>query len=124
MNADVGSFDRRIIVQRSTPTQDSAGDEVQNWTDAFKRWAARSDKSAGQFFGAQQIVREYDTTFEIRDDSQSRSIAPESYRVVDRDRVYQIVGVTEGKERGDTLILLCSSRPDLRGAKAPVDASQ
>lgn len=119
-----GKLDRRVIVEIATEAQDAAGDPVVTWAQAFKRWAIRVDGRGREFFGAQQIVRDADTAFEVRDDSQSRSIAPETHRIVDHDKVFEIVGITEGRERADTLIILTAYRPDLRGAKAPIDASE
>jgi head-tail adaptor len=121
---NAGKLDRRVIVEIATETQDAAGDVTVTWAVAFKRWAIRVDGRGREFFGAQQIVRDADTAFEVRDDSQSRSIAAETYRIVDHDKVFEIVGITEGRERADTLILLCAYRPDLRGAKAPIDAEE
>lgn len=123
MNADAGAFDRRIQIEAATETQDAAGDVTATWSSAFKRWAIRVDSRGREFFGAQQINRDSDTAFEIRDGVQSRTIAPETHRVVDGGRVFEIVGVTPGRERKDTLILLCASSPALRGSKAPIDAS-
>lgn len=123
MNADAGSFDRRTQIEVAHETQDAAGDVTVTWTSAFKRWAIRIDSRGREFFGAQQMVREADTAFEIRDGVQSRTIAPETHRVIDRGRIFEIVGICEGRERKDTLILLCASSPALRGSRAPVDAS-
>lgn len=123
MNADAGAFDRRIQVQVVDESQDAAGDLVQSWRNVFKRWSIRVDARGREFFGAQQMVREADTAFEVRHDSQTRTIAPETHRVIDSGRIFEIVGICEGRERRDTLILLCSSSPALRGSRAPIDAS-
>jgi SPP1 family predicted phage head-tail adaptor len=123
MNIQSGKLDRRIQVQISTPSQDGAGDEVQNWTDLTKRWANRIDSRGREFFGAQQMVRDADTVFELRADSATRAYAPETHRFIDRGRIFEIVGICEGKERGDTLLFGCASSPAQRGARAPVDAS-
>jgi len=122
MNKDAGFFDRRIQIQidASEGAQDAAGDPVPNWEDAFKVWSHKTDGRGVEFTGAQQQVREHDTEFEIRDSVDARGIAPESHRVTYLSRIYEIVGTAEGKERQDTLILLCSTRPDRRGARAPI----
>lgn len=124
MRTNSGSLDRRIIVQIATETQDAAGDVIAGWEDAFKRWAIRVDAKGREFFGAQQMVRDADTAFEVRADSQSRTIAPETHRVIDRGKIFEIVSVVEGRERDDTLLILCASTPALRGARAPVDAEE
>lgn len=124
MNAAAGDFDRRIIVQIGTPAQDAAGDERITWADLGKRWAMRIDSRGREFFGAQQIIRDADTVFELRADSASRAYAPETHRIIDRDKIFEIVSIVEGRERNDTLLFLCASSPAQRGARAPVDASQ
>lgn len=125
MNAAAGSFDRRIIVQIATETQDAAGDVTVTWTDLpRKRSAQRIDSRGREFFGAQQVNRDSDTAFEVRADSISRTYSPETHRIIDRDRVFEIVSIVEGRERGDTLLILCASSPALRGARAPVDAEE
>jgi SPP1 family predicted phage head-tail adaptor len=123
VNRDSGFFDRRIQIQTDTSggVQDNAGDPIPEWENAFRLWANKSDGRGVEFTGAQQQVREHDTVFEIRDSVDARGIAPESHRVTYLSRIYEIVGVTEGKERQDTLLLLCSTRPDRRGARAPLE---
>ena len=67
-NTNAGKLDRRVIVEFATETQDAAGDVTVTWAQAFKRWAIRVDGRGREFFGAQQMVRDADTVFEVRDD--------------------------------------------------------
>lgn len=121
-NRPAGFFDRRIQVQVDTGTaQDAAGDPIPNWEDAFKLWANKADGRAREFSGAQQQIRESDTVFEVRDSRDARAVAPETHRVTYLSRIFEIVGITEGKERQDTLLIFCATRPDRRGARAPID---
>lgn len=117
MNSAAGDFDRRITVQVATETKDGAGDVVLTWADDFPLWASKSDSRGREFFGAQQTIRDADTAFTVRSTSETRAIAPEKNRVVYQDRVFEIVGISEGKERGDSLVILTASRPDMRGAR-------
>lgn len=118
-NATAGAFDRRIEVYRATETKDRAGDPIPSWALAFKRWACRrgdSQTKGDETIAAQQVVRQADMIWALRDDSESRLIAAETHRIEYRGAVYEIVGITEGTgARFDTLEFLCSSRPDLRG---------
>lgn len=118
-----GELDRRIDIELDTGGRDASGDHKPNWTFAFKRWARRQDLRVRETVAAQEVLRECDTRFKLRDDSQSRTIAPETHRIVHKGRVFEIVGISEGEERGDALIFLCAYRPDLRGASGPVDVS-
>lgn len=138
-NLAAGALDRRIRIEMATETRDTAGDVIRTdwtappgWANGGKRWARkigvrlggdtllRGVEVAGQ---AQQVLREHDTIFILRYDSKSVTIAPETYRVVHHERVFLIVAIGDTNEREDGVILLCASRPDLRGSSAPVSES-
>lgn len=126
-NLAAGTLDRRIEVFRATVTKDRAGDEVFTWDPPaakFNRWASKRDAYPREVSAAQALLREIDTVFTLRWDSQSRAIAPETYRMMWRGTVYTIVGVAESKGgRMDALDFLCSSRPDMRGDRSRLLAS-
>jgi SPP1 family predicted phage head-tail adaptor len=117
MNRAAADFDRRIMIQVVTETPDGAGDVVQTWADAFPLWAKRSDSRGREFFGAQQTIRDADTAWTVRQSTETRAIAPETNRVVYAGRVFEIISIAEGKERGDVFEILTASRPDGRGAR-------
>lgn len=129
MNMAAGGLDRRIRVEQATLTQDAAGDELPaswgppaGWPRDGRRWAAKRDHKPQEQGGdgaTQVLLRQVDTIFTLRFDRFSSVIAPESFRVVYRDRPYQIVGLGETASREDGVQLLCSSRPDQRGSSAP-----
>lgn len=114
---EAGKFDRRIMVQVATESKDGAGDVIKEWIDAFPRFARKQDSAGREFFGAAQVIREADVAFTVRDDSQSRSIAPETHRIIYQDKIFEIVGIAEGAVREDVLLILCGTRPDHRGAR-------
>jgi head-tail adaptor len=120
-----GGLDRRIEIQHATSTTDQAGDAVLGWNLAFKRWAQLMprERSAGQVEGAQMVTREAMVTWRIRHDSQSLTIAPETHRVIHSGRIFRIIGIELTVERNDTIDLVCSHRPDLRGASGLVAES-
>jgi len=118
-NAPAGSYDRRIMIQIATPVTDAAGDVVNtSWADAFKLWAERMPKSPGiERPTPAGVLREFDMVLDVRFGTKSRSIAPETHRVLYKGRIYEIVGMIPGKVRGDRITLLTSSRPDQRGSR-------
>jgi SPP1 family predicted phage head-tail adaptor len=115
MAVSAGELDRRIQIQLATEIKDAAGDMVPAWSDAFRLFAKKTDRSGFETNGAQQLIRAGDTVFEIRRSARALAITPELHRVVYDGRIYQIVGIQEGKSRKDSLQLLTSSRPDGRG---------
>lgn len=117
MNAKAGDFDRRIMFQRSTETKDDAGDMVADWADDFAIWACKSDSRGREFFGAQQLIRDADTAWTVRSTTETRAVAPETSRIVYASRIFEIVSISEGKERADTLVIVTASKPDIRGAR-------
>jgi SPP1 family predicted phage head-tail adaptor len=117
-NASAGEFDRRIEIQRATETKDSAGDPIPSWARAFDRWAKQEASTGGESTAGQQVVREADTVWILRSDGESQSIAPETNRIRYRGVIYEIVSITPGRRRADTIEILTSSRPDKRGARA------
>lgn len=127
-NISAGELDRRIQVFGAALSKDRAGDEVKTWDPPavkFDRWASKRDAYPREISAAQALLREADTVFTLRWDSQSRSIAPETYRFQWRGTVYEIVGVGENKGgRMDALDFVCSSRPDLRGDRGRTLASE
>lgn len=129
MNLAAGDLDRRVTVEVCEDVRDGSGDVVRRWPPAagsfFKRWAARKSLAPGRAVervGSEEVVRQVDTVFVVRDDSQSRLIAPETHRIRYQGRVYEIVGIDEANNaRADGRQILCASRPDRRGDRGVGD---
>ena len=87
-----GDLRRKVMIQRATEVQDSAGQPIKTWADWRPKWARRKAISGREAIAAQQIVAMADCEYVVRDDSDTRQItAHELYRLVDRARVYDIV---------------------------------
>jgi SPP1 family predicted phage head-tail adaptor len=123
MNTAAGEFDRRIIIQRATETQDAAGDTIQTWADDRRLWARKRDGRGREFFGAEQMVRDADTVFAVRSSGYTRAIAPETHRVSYKGATFEIVAKADGNDREDVIELLTCSRPDARGERARTSPS-
>lgn len=119
MPVAAGEFDRRITVQVAVDTRDGAGDVVKVWDEAptFELWAKKQDQRGFETVGSQELVRTADTVFEVRQGTKSRAIHPESHRIVYKGKLFTIISIQEGRDRGDTFQLLTSSRPDGVGAR-------
>lgn len=128
MRMAAGELDRRVTIEVATETRDAAGDVIQvawgppaGWSQGGKRWASKRDGRPSEVRGDQEVLRQIDTVFVLRWDQHTSTIGPETHRVLYRDRAYEIVGLGETREREDGVSLLCCSRPDQRGASAPLD---
>ena len=123
MNIAAGKLDRRIEFEVATFSEDENGDEIVTWTLAFNRWAKIKQYIGREFEGAQQTIREATTHFTVRAGGDMDAVAPESHRIRYKGRIFEINSIRESEIRGDTLDLACSSRPDLRGSRAPESSS-
>jgi SPP1 family predicted phage head-tail adaptor len=114
-----GKFDRRITIQVRQDTRDNAGDTIPDWDalPTFKLWARKQDQRGFETAGSQQIVRTADTVFEVRQGTKSKTIHPESHRIVFLGKIFEIISIQEGTDRLDTFQILTSSRPDGVGAR-------
>jgi SPP1 family predicted phage head-tail adaptor len=99
MNA--GRFDRRLIVQTRTLSQDSLAGRVETWTDTANIWAERMPKSASETEAADSERQVATEQFRIR----HMAIDATDNRIIYRAEVYQILGVTESGGRRAYLIL-------------------
>jgi SPP1 family predicted phage head-tail adaptor len=115
-----GRLDRRITFQKVTEAQDATGDPVQTWADLIKRWASISPQRGVMAIGQNENVREADMIFVVREDGETLEVAPETFRIVYKSVIYQIVAVRPSVDRSDTLEIMATSRPDMRGARAPI----
>lgn len=124
-----GEFDRRISVQECVETKDAAGDVVPDeWALYTRLWAKRQAKSGvggiGQEDGqAQGVLRQFDMVWVVRVSPTTRAIAPETHRILYKGRVYEIVGILDGRDRDDVIQILTSARPDQRGSRGNVGAT-
>lgn len=124
-----GEFDRRITVQEIVEKKDAAGDVVPaSWSDYARLWAKRQAKSGGAGIGqedgqAQGVLRQFDMVWVVRTSATTRAIAPETHRILYKGRVYEIVGILEGRDRHDVIQILTAARPDQRGSRGDVGAT-
>ncbi|MEG0818840.1 MAG: phage head closure protein [Brevundimonas sp.] len=114
-----GDFDRRILIQQAQQSRDEAGDVInEDWIDRFKLWARRVPGAPGvEISSTGGVLRQRDITFAVRDRTKAQEIAPETYRILYKGRIYEIVGIVPGKERANEIEILTASRPDKRGSR-------
>lgn len=124
-----GELDRRITVQIATVKKDAAGDVLNDdWETYARLWSKRQAKTGNAGIGtedasAQGVLRQFDMVWTVRTSPTTRGIAPETHRLMYKGRVYEIVGILEGRDRDDIIQILTSSRPDQRGSRGNEGAS-
>lgn len=123
-----GVLDRRVLVQALVDKKDAAGDVLKtDWTDAFKLWSQRTVSSRAnnltESATSAGVLRQADVVWRVRDGSKSRTIAPETHRILYKDRVHEIVGILPDEERDDLIRILTCVRPDQRGSRGDEGAS-
>lgn len=120
-----GVLDRRVQVQALVEKKDAAGDVLKtDWTDAFKLWAARrAPNNLVELATTEGAVRQADVVFRVRDGSKAQTIAPETHRILYKNRVHEIVGIIADEERDDLIRILTCVRPDQRGSRGDEGAS-
>lgn len=105
-----GRLDRRVVVQERTTSRDAAtGEQLETWAEAGTLWMGKRDTRAGERFSPDQVVAEIDTVFRARWSPALATVRPETHRLLYRDRVYNIHGVTELGRR-ETVEIACAAR--------------
>jgi len=104
-----GRLDRRIVVERNTPVQDTAGEPVASWATLATVWAQFEPLRGGERSAADQTDAELEVRFTVRRDS--------SWTPTPKDRVswggetYLVEAVIPlGRDEGYQL--LCSGKVD------------
>lgn len=114
--ASAGKFDRLILIERATSTQDDSGQPTHAWAPFSgngKRWAEYSPLKGSESFTAQQLVAKRLVEFKVRWDSVVATVTPdESYRITFDGRSYDITDVQPSAKRREAITFLCSSRAE------------
>ena len=95
-----GKLDRRIVIQVRTLTRDSTGTHVETWADHATVWAEYVKHRGSMVAPADADRTQDDQQFRIR----SRTITPESHRILYKSKFYDIRSVSEEGRDGFLLI--------------------
>jgi len=102
---NTGQFNRRILIQAPSTTQDDAGQPINTWTDVVNTWANIRTASSKEVYVAQGFVSVLTHVITIR---YNPSIAISvDMRVVYCDRVFLIQAVNDPDESRVVRQLLC-----------------
>jgi len=92
MTATIGFMDRRLSLQKNTPTTGEAGGTKPTWSEVKKIWAQRADKASTEPHEADQQVNVSRVDYIIHFDGQIKAA---TYRLVDGADIYDIQGIVE-----------------------------
>jgi SPP1 family predicted phage head-tail adaptor len=99
-----GKLRHRVTIQEDQgTTQDSLGQEIEDWQDVATVWAAVEPLQGREFLEAKQLQAEVTTRIRIRYRS---GIEPEM-RVVWGSHTYDVVSVVELESRRQEIELMC-----------------
>jgi SPP1 family predicted phage head-tail adaptor len=99
-----GKLRHRVTIQEDQgTTQDSLGQEIEDWQDVATVWAAVEPLQGREFLEAKQLQAEVTTRIRIRYRS---GIEPEM-RVVWGDHTYDVISVIETESRRREIELMC-----------------
>lgn len=108
---DSGTLDRRITIQRNTPTQNAIGEPIDSWADLVTVWAAFKPSGARESYSSES--QQLDAIATVRFLLRWRA----DVTITAKDRVswdgetYNIHGVQQ-IGRHDGLELICSAKAD------------
>lgn len=104
-------YDRRIEIQSEGLTEDDFGAEVSGWTPLVTVWAGYEAGSAAEKREAvAQESASLAATFTIRYSQATKGIKPKLHRILFEGSIWDIEGVSEGRDRRRELVLTAVSR--------------
>ena len=103
-----GRLDRRIVIEQSTPAQDTAGQPIDSWAELATVWAEVVPVGGSEVFQAKQFGAETVKKFRIR----WRGDVTTKMRVVYDSNNYDIADVAEDRrfERRQFEIITATAR--------------
>ena len=106
---DAGQFDRRVTIQAPTQSSDTYGEQTPAYAEVATVWARRIEQSAHERLRAEKLQTGEQVIYRIRDRSEWRTTSPiePKQRLQDGALFYEIMSVSEGRERNAYLDLLC-----------------
>jgi SPP1 family predicted phage head-tail adaptor len=103
----IGQLNRRVQLQRSTPTPNNQGGEVPGWTTVATVWACVDPLTGRQFFEARQIQSEISTRIWMRYRTDLTSAWRVRLRAGSQYRIFRIEAVMSPEDGRVWTDLLC-----------------
>ena len=101
-----GALSERITFQRQVVTVDDIGNRQNSWSDYFTCWASVSTSTlnnAREKNEAAQTLEQERLDFTVRYSSQTSEIRSSEYRIIFKERIYNIDHVDIGESKKQAL---------------------
>lgn len=106
--ASLGEWKERIMIQKSTPGTDKAGNHVLTWMDHYTCSAYVNNLSGKEYWEAAQVNAQKEIYFLIRHCSETAGMDTEHYRILFRGQIYNITFLDNVKYQNKILKLRAS----------------
>ena len=80
----------RITIQKNETDTDRYGNHKSVWTDYFKCWATASNQTGEETNAARNTTEEDRMDFTVRYSSETAAVVSTKYRILLKDRIYDI----------------------------------
>ena len=104
----LGEWKERIMIQKSTPGTDKAGNHVLFWMDYYICSAYVNNLSGKEYWEAAQVNAQKEIYFLIRYCSETAGMDTEHYRILFRGQMYNITFLDNVKYQNQILKLRAS----------------
>lgn len=102
---NIGDLNRRLVIEKNSPTQDAVNEPVEDWAEFKTLWGSVQFLGGRELEAAQKIVQTASVQFVVR----KRDDITEEMRVVFGGRTYRINDIAP-IEDGRTFMRLLASR--------------
>ena len=92
---NISSLRIRIMFQKNEVVKDDIGNHGNKWVDYFSCYATAVEKESGEEEVAGQTVVNECMDFTVRYCSEVSSVVPDKFRIVYKDRIYNIHSVSD-----------------------------
>ncbi len=91
----ISALNVRILIQKSGIEKDDIGNETNRWTDYYSCYATASTKGGDEAEDAAAVVPSLKVCFTVRYSSETSKITADGYRILLKDRIYNILYIDD-----------------------------
>ncbi len=91
----ISAMNVRIMIQKSGIEKDEIGNEIAGWSDYYSCFATTSTKGGDEAEDAAAVVPSLKVCFTVRYSSETAKITSDGYRILLKDRIYNILYIDD-----------------------------